>query len=192
MKLKPHFLAAALLAAVASPALAEPVTYTIDPTHTQIEFTYSHFGFSNITGRLDASEGTLTYDAANPSASSIQITTQISSISTGVAKLDEHLQNADFFDAPQFPTATFKSTKVEPAGEGKLALSGDLTIHGVTLPTSFDVVINKVGEHPMKGKPAAGFDATGSIDRTAFGIDKYAQATGPAVKLAITIEALAE
>ncbi len=190
--MKTRFLAVALLAATATPALAEPVTYTIDPTHTQIEFTYSHFGFSNITGRFDASEGKVTYDPANPSASSIQITTQMASVSTGVAKLDEHLKNADFFDATQFPTATFKSTKVEAAGEGKLALSGDLTIHGVTLPTTFEVAINQVGDHPMKGKPAAGFDATGKIDRTAFGIDKYAQATGPEVKLAITIEALVE
>lgn len=190
--MKLRSLAAALLVAFAAPALAEPVTYTIDPTHTQIAFTYSHMGFSNITGRFDATEGKLTYDPANPSASSIEITTQIANVSTGVTKLDEHLQAEDFLDATQFPTASFKSTKVEAAGEGKLTLTGDLTIRGVTLPASFDVSINKVGEHPMKGKPAAGFDATSSIDRTAFGVDKYAQATGPAVKLAITVEALAE
>lgn len=191
--MKLHSLAAALLVAFAAPAaLAEPVTYKIDPTHTQIAFTYSHFGYSNITGRFDATEGTLTYDAANPSASSIDITTQIASVSTGVAKLDEHLQQDDFLDAAAFPTASFKSTQVEAAGEGKLALSGDLTIHGVTLPASFEVTINKVGDHPMAGKPAAGFDATGTIDRTAFGVAKYAQATGPEVKLAITIEAMAE
>lgn len=190
--MKLHFLAAALLAALATPALAEPVTYTIDPTHTQIAFTYSHFGYSNITGRFDAIEGTVTYDPANPSASSIQITTQIASVSTGVAKLDEHLKAEDFLHAAQFPAASFKSTKVDAAGEGKLTLTGDLTLHGVTLPTTFDVTINKVGEHPMKGKPAAGFDATGSIDRTAFGVEKYAQATGSNVKLAITIEALAD
>lgn len=190
--MKLRSLAASLLVAFAAPALAEPVTYAIDPTHTQIAFTYSHFGYSNITGRFDATEGTLTYDPANPSASSIEITTQIASVSTGVTKLDEHLRKDDFLDAAKFPTASFKSTKVEAAGEGRLALTGDLTIHGVTLPTTFEVTINKVAEHPMKGKPAAGFDATGSIDRTAFGIDKYAQATGPEVKLAITIEAIAE
>ena len=190
--MKTRLLAAALFIAISASAMAEPVTYALDPTHTQIEFTYSHFGFSNITGRFDATEGTLTYDPANPSASSIEVTTQIASVSTGVIKLDDHLKNADFFDAGAFPTATFKSTKVAPAGEGKLTLTGDLTIHGVTLPTTFDVTVNKVGEHPMQKKPAAGFDATGSIDRTAFGIDKYAQATGPEVKLAITIEALAD
>ncbi|MCX7556044.1 YceI family protein [Xanthomonadaceae bacterium JHOS43] len=191
--MKIRLLAAALVAAsLSATAVAEPVTYTIDPSHTQIAFTYSHMGFSNITGRFDSTEGMLTYDPENPTASSIEITTQIASVSTGVAKLDEHLKNADFFDAGNFPTATFKSTKVEAAGEGKLSLTGDLTIHGVTVPTSFDVTINKSGDHPMVGKPAAGFDATGSIDRVAFGIDKYLQATGPAVHLAVTIEAIAQ
>lgn len=188
-----RLLAAALVAAsLSATAVAEPVTYTIDPTHTQIEFTYSHFGYSTITGRFDATEGTVTYDAENPSASSVEITTQIASVSTGVAKLDEHLQKDDFFDAATYPTATFKSTKVEAAGDGKLNLTGDLTIKDVTLPASFQVTVNKVGPHPMHKKPSAGFDATGSIERGAFGITTYLPATGPEVKLDITIEASVE
>lgn len=188
-----RLLAAALVAAsLSATAVAEPVTYTIDPTHTQIEFTYSHFGYSTITGRFDATEGTVTYDAENPSASSVEITTQIASVSTGVAKLDEHLQKDDFFDAATYPTATFKSTKVEDAGDGKLNLTGDLTIKDVTLPASFQVTVNKVGPHPMHKKPSAGFDATGSIERGAFGITTYLAATGPEVKLDITIEASVE
>lgn len=188
-----RLLAAALFAATLSAtAVAEPVTYTIDPTHTQIKFTYSHFGYSTITGRFDATEGTVTYDAENPSASSVEITTQIASVSTGVAKLDEHLQQDDFFDAATYPTATFKSTKVEAAGDGKLNLTGDLTIKDVTLPASFEVTVNKVGPHPMHKKPSAGFDATGTIKRSDFGISTYLPATGPEVKLDITIEASVE
>ncbi len=190
--MKTRLLALALIAAAGSaPALAEPVTYTIDPSHTQIQFTWSHMGFSNITGRLDASEGVIVYDPANPAASSIQISTQIASISTGVPKLDTEFQDAAFFDAAQFPTASFKSTAVAAAGEGKLKVDGELTIRGVTQPASFEVSVNKVGEHPMRKVPAAGFDATGSIDRTAFGIDKYTMATGPQIRLHITTEALA-
>lgn len=186
-------LTAALLAsAFAAPALAAPTTYTLDPTHTQILFTYSHMGFSNITGRFDASEGKLVYDPENPSASSIEISTQISSVTTGVAKLDEHLKSADYFDAASFPTATFKSTKVEAAGEGKLTVTGDLSIRGTTQQATFQVTLNKVGEHPMAKVPAIGFDASGRIDRSSFGIDKYVAATGPEVKLAITVEARAE
>lgn len=186
-------LTAALLAsAFVAPALAAPTTYTLDPTHTQILFTYSHMGFSNITGRFDASEGTLVYDPENPSASSIEISTQISSVTTGVAKLDEHLKSADYFDAASFPTATFKSTKVEAAGDGKLTVTGDLSIRGKTQPATFQVTLNKAGEHPMAKVPAIGFDATGNIDRSSFGIEKFVAATGPEVKLAITVEARAE
>lgn len=185
-------IAAAVLAVLSTPALAEPVTYTIDPTHTQIQFTWSHMGFSNISGRFDASEGTIVYDPAQPSASSIEITTRIDSVTSGVAKLDEEFRDAAFFDAAQFPTARFKSTKVEAAGEGKLKVSGDLTIHGVTRQATFDVTVNKVGEHPMRKVPAAGFDASGTIDRTAFGVDKYTMVTGPEIRLHITTEAHAK
>jgi polyisoprenoid-binding protein YceI len=189
--MKTRLLSLALIAAAsaATPAFAEPVTYTIDPTHTQIQFTWSHMGFSNITGRFDATEGTLVYDPANPAASSIQVSTQIASVTSGVAKLDEEIRDAMFLDAAQFPAATFKSTRVEAAGEGRLKVSGDLTIHGVTQPATFDVTVNKVGEHPMRKVPAAGFDATGTIDRTAFGVDKYTMATGPEIRLHITTEA---
>lgn len=191
--MKLRLLTAALLsAAVTLPAFAKPVVYTIDPSHAQVQFTYSHFGYSNITGRFDTLEGTITYDPSEPAASSVEVKVSTSSVSTGVAKLDEHLRTADFLDTAAFGDATFKSTKVEEAGTGKLKVSGDLTIHGVTLPATFDVTINSVGEHAMKKKPAAGFDATGTIDRTTFGIDKYAQATGNDVKLSITAEALAE
>ncbi len=185
-------IAAAVLAVLSAPALAAPVTYTIDPTHTQIQFTWSHMGFSNISGRFDASEGTIVYDPAKPSASSIEITTRIDSVTSGVAKLDEEFRDAAYFDAAQFPTASFKSTKVEAAGEGKLKVSGDLTIHGVTQPATFDVTVNKVGEHPMRKVPAAGFDASGTIDRTAFGVDKYTMVTGPEIRLHITAEAHAK
>ena len=190
--MKLRLLTASLLTSlVALPAMAAPVVYTIDPTHAQVQFTYSHIGYSNITGRFDTIEGTITYDAAQPAASSIEIKVATTSVSTGVEKLDQHLQADDFLDAAKFGDATFKSTKVEAAGTDTLKVSGDLTIHGVTLPATFDVTVNAVSEHPMKKVPAAGFDATGSIDRTKFGIDKYAQATGNDVKLSITVEALA-
>ena len=182
-------LAAAALFATA--AHAAPATYAIDPSHTFATFEIDHFGASVNRARFDKKSGTIVIDPVAKTGQ-IEINIDMASISTGTPSFDGHLKSKDFFNAEAFPTATFKSTKVEAAGEGKLALSGDLTIHGVTLPTTFEVAINQVGDHPMKGKPAAGFDATGKIDRTAFGIDKYAQATGPEVKLAITIEALVE
>ncbi|MBW8366254.1 MAG: YceI family protein [Arenimonas sp.] len=163
--------------------------YDIDPTHTQVQFTYNHMGFSNITGRFDQVQGDFRFDVADPTQSSVSITIPVSSISTGVEKLDEHLLKADFFDATQFPTATFTSTGVTAAGEGKLAVAGDLTIHGVTRPVVLDVTINGVGEHPMRKLPAAGFDARTTIKRSDFGVGADVPAVGAAVQLSHTGEA---
>lgn len=182
-------LAALLALAVTAPAMAE--TYTIDSRHTQVMFTYSHFGYSNITGRFDNVEGEIVYDATDPAASSISISVPIATVSTGVAGMDEHFQKDDLFDSAKFPTATFKSTSVAAAGEGKLRLEGDLTIHGVTRPAQFDVTINKVEAHPMTKKPAAGFDAVGTIKRSEFGVDKYVPNIPDEVTLRITTEAQA-
>ncbi len=189
MKSKLLVLATSLSALVALPAMAESVTYTVDPDHAQIHFTYSHMGFSNMKGLIGVSEGTLTYDPEKPAKSSIEITAQVDTISVGVAALDDHLKAADFLDVASFPTATFKSTKVEPAGEGKLTLTGDLTIRDKTVSATFSVNVNRIGEHPMRKTPAIGFDATGKIERPAFGVETYTMVTGPEVKLDISLEA---
>jgi polyisoprenoid-binding protein YceI len=182
-------LALASLLAVAAFGAQAADKYNIDPTHTQVEFTYSHLGFSNITGRFDTVEGDFLFDPADPTKSSVSITIPVSSMSTGVAKLDEHLQKPDFFDAAAFPTATFKSTGVTAAGEGQLKVAGDLTIHGVTRPVVLDVTINKIGEHPMAKVPAAGFDATTTILRSDFGVGGYVPVVGDEVRIDITVEA---
>ena len=179
----------ATLIAAASFSAQAADKYDIDPTHTQVQFTYNHMGFSNITGRFDEVKGDFLFDVADPTKSSVNITIPVASISTGVDKLDEHLLKADFFDATQFPTATFKSTGVTAAGEGKLAVAGDLTIHGVTRPVVLDVTINGTGEHPMRKVPAAGFDARTQIKRSDFGVGAYVPAVGDEVTIAITVEA---
>lgn len=179
----------ATLIAAASFSAQAADKYDIDPTHTQVQFTYNHLGFSNITGRFDEVTGDFLFDATDPTKSSVSITIPVASISTGVDKLDEHLLKADFFDAAQFPTATFKSTAVTAAGEGKLAVAGDLTIHGVTRPVVLDVTINGIGEHPMRKLPAAGFDARTTINRSDFGVGAYVPAVSDKVTLSITVEA---
>jgi polyisoprenoid-binding protein YceI len=180
--------AALLLAAGA--VHADPVRYDLDPNHTQVEFSWNHFGFSNITGRFDKVEGNFQFDPADPTRSSIDVTIPIASIDTGVGALDEHLQGADFFDAAQFPVATFKSSKVERVDADSLKVSGDLTIHGVSKPAVLDVTINKVGEHPMAGRAAAGFDAKTTIKRSDFGINKYVPNVSDDIVIAITSETM--
>ena len=188
--MKLRSLSAALLFA-ASPVFAAPVEYTIDPNHTQVEFSFSHFGFSNITGRFDQVSGKIVYDAANPSASSVEATLVADSIDTGVDKLDAHLKSGDFFDAAKFPAATFKSNKVEAAGEGRLKVTGDVSIHGITKSIILDVTINKIADHPMKKVPTAGFDARTVLLRSEFGMDMAVPNVSDEVRIDITTEALA-
>ncbi|KFL37341.1 YceI family protein [Arenimonas donghaensis] len=187
MKLKTLVLAG-LFAMATLPAFAADA-YKIDPAHTQVLFSYNHLGFSNITGRFDRVESEFAFDAADPSQSSLSVSIPVDSISTGVAKFDEHLLGADFFDVGKYPTATFTSTAVTVTGEDKLAVAGDLTIHGVTRPVVMDVTINKIADHPMSKKPAAGFDARIDIKRSEFGLGAFAMAASDDVRIAITVEA---
>jgi len=179
------------IAALAFAGNAFAAKYSIDPTHTQVEFTYSHFGFSNITGRFDQVTGEFDLNTDNLAKSKISIEIPISSMSTGVAKLDTHLQTADFFDVAKYPTANFKSTMVHVVSAKELHVMGNLTIHGVTKPVTLNVTVNKIAEHPLRKLPTAGFDAVTTIKRSDFGIGAYAPAVSDEVTLNITIEASA-
>ena len=182
-------LATALLLAVGS-AAAAPVRYDLDPNHTRIDFSWSHFGFSHPMGRFDKFEGDFRFDPSDPTKSTVTVSIPVDSIDTGVAKLDAHLRSPDFFDAAKYPTATFKSTRVERAGEHGLKVTGDLTLHGVTKPVLLNVVINKVGPHPMAGRAAAGFDATATLKRSDFGISNYVPNVSDEITLSISTEAM--
>ena len=184
--------AAALLAFAVAPAFAAPVTYKLDPTHTNVIAQWNHFGFSNPFANFGNVEGTLVYDAANIGNSSVQVTLPLSGLEAFTPKFNEHLRSADFFDAAKFPVATFKSTKVEAVGEGKLKVTGDLTIKGITKPVVLDVTLNKAGEHPMKKVPAIGFDATATVKRSDFDVGAYAPMVSDEVALKITTEATAD
>ncbi len=181
----------AALASVSNAAFAAADPYQIDPNHTQVEFTYSHFGFSHITGHLSKAEGDFLFDAKDPTKSSIQVSIPIATISVDMPDLDKELVGSAYFDADKFPLATFQSTTVTSSAPGKLAVAGDLTIHGVTKPVTLDVTVNKIGTHPMRGVAAAGFDATATIKRSDFGVDKYVPNVGDEVTLHITMEAFA-
>lgn len=182
-------LTAAILTA-SSAAFANPVSYRLDPAHTDVIAQWSHFGFSNPSAHFGNADGTVVYDADNVAASSVQVTLPLSGMNSFTAKFDEHLRSADFFDAARFSSASFKSTKVEAAGEGRLKVTGDLTIKDVTKPVVLDVRLNKVGEN-MQKQPAIGFDATTTIKRTDFGLGMYAPAVSDEVNIRITTEAAA-
>jgi polyisoprenoid-binding protein YceI len=180
---------ALFLAVVSTSAVA--TTYTLDPNHTQVEFVWNHFGFSNQTGLFGKVEGTLEFDQADPTKASVSATISMESVNSNVKKLDGELVGADYFDAAKFPTATFKSTRVERgATPDHLKVTGDLTIRGVTKPATLDVTVTKVGEHPLRKAPAAGFAATTTIKRSDFGITKYVPNVGDEVKINVVTEAI--
>ncbi|MBT2746329.1 MULTISPECIES: YceI family protein [unclassified Lysobacter] len=188
--MKRILLAAALGLAFAGTASAAALTYKIDPNHTDVVASWSHFGFSNPIAHFGKVDGTITYDPAKPAASKVEVTIPLDGLDSHVGDFDEHLKSADFFDAAKFPTITFKSTKVEAAGDKKLKVTGDLTVHGVTKPAVLEVNINKIGEQPMAKRAAAGFDASTTLKRSEFGIGKYAPNVSDEVKIRITTEAI--
>jgi polyisoprenoid-binding protein YceI len=180
----------AALFAFAGSAFAAPVTYKIDPNHTNVLASWSHFGFSNPSLNFGQADGTIVYDADKVSASSVQVTLPLTGLSALADQFYDHLTSADWFDAAKYPSATFKSTKVEAAGEGKLKVTGDLTVKGVTKPVVLDVKLNKAGVQPLAKREAVGFDATATVKRSEFGLGNYVPNVSDEVSLRITTEAI--
>jgi polyisoprenoid-binding protein YceI len=163
-------------------------TYTIDPVHSSISFMISHVGISNIHGRFNDFSGKITIDESDPSKSSFSVTIPIDSIDTNNVKRDEHLRAPDYFNAKQFPTMSFQSTKVKKI-DGGFEVSGDLTLHGVTKPISLTIKGgDKVVEFP-KGKQRIGLTSSFSIRRSEFGVTVEPKALGDEIPIVIGIEA---
>jgi len=176
-------------AGAATPAAAPVQKFNIDNNHTQVTFTYDHFGFSNPSARLEQIKGSIELNQQDWSKSSVAVTMPLAGLHTGVEKLDAHLKSADFFDAQKNPDITFKSTKVEKAGSNTLKVTGDLTVHGVTKPAVLDVKINKIGENKMMQTTTAGFDADATIKRSDWGVGAYVPNVSDEVKIHITVSA---
>ena len=186
-------LALAALALVALPALAQTSTWTIDSSHTHAAFTVRHLVISNVRGEFGKTTGTLTLDEGDVTRSKVEATIDVASVNTREPKRDEHLKSPDFFDVAKFPTMTFKSTKVEKAGAGKLKVTGDLTLRGVTKPVVLDVEGPTAEIKDPRGNTRRGVSATATINRKDFGVawSKLIEA-GPVVGDEVKIEIEAE
>jgi polyisoprenoid-binding protein YceI len=188
-----------ILALVASSALSFPTvawssTWEIDPAHTSIEFSVKHMMVSTVKGSFAKVKGTLELDEKDLSKSMVEVEVDMASVNTHDPKRDGHLKSPDFFDVAKYPTATFKSTKVQKAGKNKLKVHGDLTLHGVTKPIVLDV---EGPTAPLKtpfGSTVRGVHATTKLDRKDFGIvwnkalDSGGVLVGNEVKLDLNIE----
>ncbi len=162
--------------------------YLLDKSHASIIFSISHLGFSQYKGRFNSFDGTLFLQPNAPEQSSVKITVDIRSIDTNNSKLEGKLVSEQFFDAEKFPTASFTSTKFVKLSDTKGALTGDLSLHGVTRPVVLDVTFNGAGENPFAGTKTLGFAATTTIKRSDFGIKEYLPAVGDTVTLTIDVE----
>lgn len=183
---------AAIAAAIfgATMAQAEAEKYVLDASHSQIVFSYNHLGFSTSYGMFSGFEGEIMFDQDKPADSSVTVSFPVKSMLTGWEERFGHFMSADFFDAADDEMVSFVSTGIEVTGETTAKITGDLTLNGVTKPVVLDAVLNQKGDHPMAGKPWAGFDATTSVMRTDFELGKFAPYVSDEVQISISVEAM--
>ena len=160
--------AVALMFALPSMALAS--TWDVDGSHSSAGFTVKHMMVSNVNGSFNVKSGTVNVDEKDITKSTVEAVLDATTVNTANAKRDEHLRAPDFFDTAKYPTITFKSNKVEKAGEGMLKVSGNLTMHGVTKPVVLDVTgPTKESKDPW-GNTRTGVQATTKLNRKDFGL----------------------
>jgi polyisoprenoid-binding protein YceI len=166
----------------------------IDPSHTQVTFSVKHMMVSTVRGRLGKLRGEIELDPEDPRRASFEIGADVAAIDTGDARRDGHLRSADFFDVEKHPEIVFRSSTVFPKGEGRYAVSGELTIRDITRPVTFDVELEGVGVDGRGGKHL-GASATITIDRRDFGLVwnqpiQNGMLVGDKVRIDVGLEAL--
>jgi polyisoprenoid-binding protein YceI len=179
MKLRAALVAAALLAGPAlgqvsqDPSLAPAGAYEIDKAHTRITWKLSHLGTSWYNGWFKTFDAKLNFDPAAPEKSTLEATVDTTSVTTLDPKFDEEIASAKFLDASKTPVITFKATGLTKTGDTTGTMTGDLTLHGVTKPVTFDVTFVGGMQSPMKNAYVIGFSATTTFKRSEFGIMEY-------------------
>ncbi|WP_334267797.1 YceI family protein [Edaphobacter sp. HDX4] len=170
-------------------AQAQTSTWSIDPAHSSINFEIRHMGVSNVHGSINNVKGTVVYDEKDITKSSVQATADTSSVNTNNEKRDQDLKSPKFFDIEKYPQLTFKSTSLSNAG-GKLTLTGELTLNGVTKTMTLDLDGPAPPQTDKNGKTRSGFSATGKLKRSDFNFaSAYPTAViGDEVKFSIDVE----
>jgi polyisoprenoid-binding protein YceI len=158
------------MSAAASTGPVSATTWNLDPVHSNAQFKVRHMMISNVKGEFHGIKGSLTLDPTDITKSSVEATIDVSTINTRDAQRDSDLKSANFFDVAKFPTMTFKSTEIRKTGTDAVAVSGDLTIHGVTHSVVLDVEGPSAAVKDPYGNTRIGLSATTRIDRKDFGI----------------------
>ena len=184
------------MAAIETPqiALPTPGTWALDTTHTDVSFTARHLMVTKVRGKFPLLSGTVTI-AENPLESSVEAVIDVAGVNSGDPGRDEHLRNADFFEADKYPVITFRSTELEAARDGSYRLTGDLTVKNVTRPVTLDLEYLGTIASPW-GDERAGFSASTEISRKDWGLEWNVAleaggvVVGDKVKLNIEAEAI--
>lgn len=185
---------AAVFALLAGPLSAQAPAWQIDSAHSAAQFAVTHMMVSTVRGQFNKLAGTVNWDGKAFESASVDIVIDATSIDTREPKRDDHLRSADFFDVAKFPTITFKSTRIDPAGEGKLRMTGDMTIRGVTRPVVFEVSGPTPAIKDTGGNARVGASATTTVKRKDFGLlwnrtlDSGGVVVGDEVNVTVDIE----
>jgi polyisoprenoid-binding protein YceI len=163
-------------------------TWQIDPMHSAAQFSVRHLGISTVRGAFTKVSGSVTYDAANPSKDSLQATIEAASLDTRVEMRDKDVRGPNYLDVEKYPTITFKSKKVESAGSGKLKVTGDLTIHGVTKEVTLDVDGPSAPVKDPWGNQRMGASATTTVNRMDYGVAGGKGMVGDDLSITLDIE----
>jgi len=185
--MKKFFLLAGILSLVAPMAMAQTSTWVPDKAHSEVDFSILHLSLSKVHGRFGNIGGSIVMNDADVSKSTVNVTIDVSTVNTGVDGRDNDLKSDHFFDVAQFPTATFVSTSVAK-NAGGLTVTGNLTLHGVTKPVTLNVEGPKGPVQGMDKKQHAGFSATTTISRAAFGIASKMPSTVLSDEVQLNIE----
>lgn len=161
--------------------------FAIDPVHSSVQFWVGHLGVSEFPGRFNNVTGDFTVDAKNPEQVKISVQVPIDSLDTNFAQRDKDLLGPDFFNAKQFPNMSFTASELKPKGDNGGQLSGELTLHGVTKPVSFELRHVGAGPDPWGGY-RSGYIATTTVKRSDFGMNYMLNGISDAVRVQINIE----
>ena len=164
-------------------------TYEIDPVHSEVSFKVRHLGISKVSGRFTKLQGTILVDELDLSKSSVDVTIEAASINTDSEGRDKHLKSADFFDVEKIPTLTFKSVAVKEVAKGKLEVTGDFTMHGVTKRIVIPITNLGTAKSPFNDV-RAGFEGALTLNRGDYGIKTFPGVIGEQVEITLGIEAV--
>ena len=169
------------------PAAIAPGDYSVEPTHTRVQFSVSHMGFTNWYGDFTGVGGSLHLDPSHVDQSTLDISIPVASVSTTNTKLDGELKSAAWFDASTFPNIHSVATKVTRSGPNSATIRGTLNFHGVSRPIQLAAHFNGAGINPLDKNYTVGFDATTIIKRSDFGITTYLPMIGDETTLRISV-----